>query len=576
MSDQAQSTSTLNTGQSPPTQSPTPNGPVLSRPGESELCSWVEALYDEAAKARQELAHDDQWDDWWEGFWGDQMPGNLPSYKPPVICNELQTLLLAETSDLTDAKLGVFVQKSNDRDKNAEKAIQSYWQRNFVDMQIMTAALDGMIFPSGFLSVVWDMTKMQGQGDLVVRARDPRSVYPDPDCEDDETWRYVITRDVMDVVEIRQLWPDQGWRVKPEGAYSLRLADQSPSHMRSSSYKGPLYAPGSGLIADGFAKARATVLTMFIYDDQLEEELEDITNPETGERSLKSTIRQKYPHGRMVVTANGVVLFDGPSPYHDRFPIVRVPMVPSPHTFWPPFSPLSGVLSIQQASNKMESIVVENGLRLNGGMLVADANSGINPETFQNIPGQAILKTPGTEVRITYPPPMPPDMVQSGERLRGIMRTILGFTTSRIGMGQRGNVSAELSETEISQSMSLSRLRGRLLYHAVQQTTEMIFARMAQFYTTPRHLPFIGAGGEWELVPWNPIPDPKAYSVHVDPASFQVRSRTMLQRLALALGKMNKIPIEDMLTLLDVPNAKEMAAKVLQELQLAAAAKAKK
>jgi hypothetical protein len=174
---------------------------------------------------------------------------------------------------------------------------------------------------------------------------------------------------------------------------------------------------------------------------------------------------------------------------------------------------------------------------------------------------------------VVYPPPMPPDMVNSGERLRGIMRTILGFTSSRIGAGQRGNVSAELSETEISQAMSLSRLRGRLLYQAVQKTAEMIFARMAQFYTTPRHLPYIGQGGEWEAVPWNPIADPKAYSVHVDPASFQVRSRTMLQRLALALLKMNKIPIADAYKILDLPNGTKMATQMLKELQAAAMAK---
>ena len=132
----------------------------------------------------------------------------------------------------------------------------------------------------------------------------------------------------------------------------------------------------------------------------------------------------------------------------------------------------------------------------------------------------------------------------------------------------------ELAETEISQSMGLTRLKGRLLYQSVQKAVEMIFARMAQFYTTPRHLPYI-EGGKWQTVKWQPIATPETYAVHVDDSTFQVKSKTMMQRIHLALAKMNKMPTGRLLKALDIPDAEKIAEELKQELQLMAMARAK-
>ncbi len=558
---------------------PTTTGPtILERTGEFELYSWMLSLYDESEKAKEEQSGSANWDDLTSFFWGDQVPQNLPSFKAPIVVNELQTLLLQEVSDLTDNRLQVYVQKSKasaKRDEETEKAIQAYWLRNFVNMEVMKASLDAMILPSGFLSCTWNPLSMNGQGDVSVKARDPRTVLPDPDAEDDDDWRYCELADVLDLVLIRQLWPDQGWRVKPEAKFSAKLGtDSAAPKSRSGRYRGPLYAPGSSILSMGYSKARAQVITLFIYDDELEEQFEEAVNPTTGEKNLKSTTRQKYPNGRCVIGCNGVILFDGPNPYVGRFPVVRVNLVPTTHSFWPQSSPLSNVMEIYRAANRLETQVVENAIRLNNGILVADANSGVNPENWANIPGQGVLKRPGSQVNIQYPPPMPADMVQHPERLRASAKTVLGFPVSRTGAGQRGNISAELNETEISQGQSLSRLRGKLLYHSCQKLVEMIFARMGQFYTTPRHMPYL-TGNEWATVPWNPIPDPQGYSVHVDPASFQVKSQTMLQRLYLTLAKMGKIPDKELLKMLDVPNAEQLSEDLKQQMMLQAMANIK-
>jgi hypothetical protein len=49
----------------------------------------------------------------------------------------------------------------------------------------------------------------------------------------------------------------------------------------------------------------------------------------------------------------------------------------------------------------------------------------------------------------------------------------------------------------------------------------------------------------------------------------------MLKRLYLALAKMNRVPNEDLLRMLEIPGYKEIAQRQQQEMALAAAAKGK-
>jgi hypothetical protein len=79
-------------------------------------------------------------------------------------------------------------------------------------------------------------------------------------------------------------------------------------------------------------------------------------------------------------------------------------------------------------------------------------------------------------------------------------------------------------------------------------------------------------GNKWEAVPWEPVTNPDAYAAHVDQSSFQVRSKTMMQRLYLTLAKLGKMPTEDLLKVLEIPDADEVAKRLKDELTLMAMA----
>lgn len=549
------------------------------RRGEELLCQWVQGLFMDAVAGRNVQITAAQWREWERGYWGSYWPDALPSYKSPIQINEIKKLLLTELSDLTDNSPTIYVTsdpQKGTRAQEVEKAIQAYWQRSFLDLTILEACLDASIWPCGFLEVFWDQTLAQGQGDIVVRNRPPQTVFPDPYAIDDETWRYVITQDVMDLNEVRQKWPDQGRRVRPDAA---RPADPHPFIAPSDRPSGvglvtPLYPISAPVPTQGM-DTRVTIYSVRVKDATLEVVPGQYKDAD-GITHLQRSFRYKYPMGRLIQCTSDVVLFDDKMPYGDGFDLIRLLLQPSVHRFWPDKSLLGDLLELQRASDKLESLTVENALRLQKGMVIADANSGIDPRTFGDIPGQVILKTPGSEVKMERPPPLPGDLIQQGARLRGEMRQLMGHQPSRSGQQGRGNVSAELTETEISQAMGLTRLRGRFLHKGTHRLASKILARMGEFYTHPRFMPYV-QNEMWSPIQWTPIVDKwQDYAAYIDPNSFSVQSKTLVKRLAMTLARIGRMASdEDLYKVLEFPDGKGIAKRNMQQLELAAQANQK-
>jgi len=555
--------------------------------GERETWQWLSKLADDAAKGKTDQANDDDWDDDRAIYWGEQWDTDLPSFKLPIVVNELKTMILSEVSDLTDNPMKIFVHKDptkGERDQNVETAMQAEWTRTFADLQVAIAARDSLLHPAGFLYCGIKENRQTHQKELDIRAIDPACVFPDPDATSDDNWAYVLVKEVVDLRQIREDFPEVGFRVKPEDAVSTATPNAAPwwqvwKRWGSGSYKGPLNAPGQATRITGYLKARVEKLTLYIYDDATEEIPEEKKdeqgnpvmepNKETGELMPVMTIKTKlkYPNGRLIVAANGVVLYDDKYPFLGPFPIVPVWSEPTTHEFWVRTPAVRAVKALSQAGNKMDSLVLENGIRLNNGIVVADVTTGIKPGSWANIPGQVFAKGVG-EFKIYYPPPMPESMVKMGSFFRELMGKVLGRDRAPRG----GNVSGELVETEISEAQGLTRLRARLLHVAVQKLVTQMFYRMAQYYTMPRMIPFASAA-EWKPAPWEPINKPDDYGVHVDPASFTLRSKTLLQRLTLALSKMGKVSTAYTLKTLEMPDAQAESQKADQELAMKAMAK---
>lgn len=557
-----------------PPQEPT-QGDV--RRGEELLCQWVQGLFLDAVTARNKAITTSEWREFEQGYWGDYWSEALPTWKSPIQINELKRLILSELSDLTDNAPTFYATASpqtKERDKTVEQAIHAYWQRYFVDLTILEACVDACIWPCAFFEVPWNPLKLQGQGEVELRVRAPQTVFPDPYATDDDDWRYVITQDVMDINEVRQRWPDQGYRVRPDSArpYDPQPQLTPPERPAGVGLITPLYPLSAPVPTQGM-DTRVSIYTCRVKDSTLEV-VPDVVKDAEGVEHLVRATRYKYPQGRLIQCTSTVVLYDNRMPYGDGFDLLRLNLQPAMHRFWPQRSMLGELLELQRASDKMDSLSVENALRMQKPGWLADANSGIDVRTFGDIPGQVTLIRPGAKVEALRPPAMPGELIQYGSRLRGLMREQVGQMPSRQGQQGRGNVSAELTETEISQAMGLTRLRARYLYKGVHRLVSKLLARMGQFYVYPRVLPFI-QHEQWAPVEWEPLRDWRQYAVYLDPNSFTIQSKTLTKRLALMLARMGRMASdEDLYKILEFPDGQGIAQRNKRQLELMAQANA--
>lgn len=527
---------------------------------DDRMWEWLDSTANEAARVRRDEGNFSQLDRYLQLYYGEHFTTKMPTYRPPIVVNELRTLILSEASDLSDVNFRTYVMKDlrhGERDNQVERALRALWTRQQVDLKLIEAITWAAIMGTGFLRVSWDPDASNGMGDVVVDALDPRQVLPDPDAPDDRKMLFTIFESLLDTYEIRRLFPHKGKYVKPEDGYSEKQLNYRVGNTASLPPGMPLFGPmsntESGFLGpgeEGYKKARARVLDCYIKDDTLETIVEQLKNPdgsgavdEKGDPIVKQKRRMKYPRGRRIVGANGVILYDGPNTGPD-FGLVRVSLEPTLGRFWGGVGFIKQTGEIQLAADKLASAVVENAIRLNNGIMVFTGSHGLDVETFTGMPGQIVQLGAGGQFDIKYPNAMPPDMVQAPWRMLDMQRRILGFPDPRTGQGGKGNVSPELTETEISQSQGTTRLRAKYLYYAVQNLSEMIVARMLENYTLPRVIPAT-EGEKFEPVVWEPVDITKnngrGYAVYIDPASFQVVSRSMQRRLSLALYRMGAI-----------------------------------
>jgi len=544
---------------------------------ERELWEWLDSLTDHADRVRVEEAKFEQFDRYMDMYYGHHWPETMPSFRPPVVVNELRTLILNEASDLIDATPRIYVMRdptNGQRDEDVERALRAIWVREEVDLKVMNAICWALILGTGFLRVQWDPDAANGLGDVIVNDVDPRFVLPDPDAVDDHKWAYVIVESFTDISEVRRLFPVSGMKVKPEDKWSIRDKRRDvPGTVGSAGfYSGPMSNQASllGKELEGFKKARARVLDCVIRDDRTDIKVTEVKGPdgkevldEGGKPKLEIKEVPLYPNGRRIVGANGVILFDGdnPNPGGD-FGIIRVILEPTLNKFWGEGF-VSQTMELQLAADSLMSGVVENAKRLNNGIVKATTNTGVDWESFAGMPGQIVQINQGSDFDIMYPHPMPPDMIQAPWQALDMQRRLLGFPQARAGESGRGNVSPELTETEITQAQGVTRLRSRMMYFIIKRLAEMIFARMASGYMTPRVIPAV-EGERFKPVRWQPMERPERYSLYIDPTSFQVMSRSMLKRFGLALYKLGAIDRLALLEAVGWPNWEEVAQRMQQ------------
>jgi hypothetical protein len=501
-----------------------------------------------------------------------------PSFRPRVVMPELQMLMLAEATDISESSPKVFLLKGGKRDKQREQAYQEHWRHQQYNLQLFFAELWALFCGTGFLQVGVDPEGRKGKGEVWMCARDAGATFPDPGCLDSRHWVYVGFQDKMYLDEICRLWPDTGARLRRQakGFASARIGvgdDSGPGGL--SLPEGPMrYGSGSVPQQKVLGDGRLLVTQLHINDystEALSESERKRIAEMLGPLTPAPDHKLKYPNGRWIVECEGVVLADGDSWVPLKlFPIIPVQAMPRMKSFWVP-PPVRYTKSQQELAEKMLSGVYENAVRLNNGVWFIDERTGIVAEDFGALPGEVRIINAGSQVPdVKWPNAMPAHFTQLPEMLMAKQRMIQGFTPARAGQSGAGNVSQDLFDATVFQSQVLTRMRSKLMAPSVQSAAELIFYCMSRFYTQQQSFP--GFGSDFKMVPWTPV-DGASYDFYLDPGSIQPMSSSYLRALVTALGDKNKLPTKYVLDVLGIPGSAEIAEEQREELELAAMGK---
>ena len=509
---------------------------------------------------------------------------NWPSYRPSIKIPQLQTLVLNEATDITDASIKVYITKDGKRDEAREKYYQANWRQGCFNNRILESIIWAMLSNLGFLQVGFSPGARRGKGMTWLECRDPETVLPDPFCKTDADWSWVQFYDWMYIDEVQRQYPDRGHLVK--GRAYMGTADPYGSADTSLEYPeaSPLSQQGSGMPRKIFRDNRVRVRHTFLFDNT-RQKVEEYAGKETVSRLLvHPRFEYMFPDGRWITDADNVVLADGnnwvpqlPDDERGTFPLVRVAAMPTISNFWGP-PPIKLSRGLQELSERLYAQTFENVVRLNNGVIIIKANTGLDPNAIGWMPGEVLVINQGSDPpQVIQPGPLPQHMLTLPATLLALQKELQGFSEARQGQSGGGNVSPDLFDATLWQSHYQTRLRGRLLAESLQRLAQIVFYVDARYKNIADRVPAMERG-ELSQTNWEPIKPESMddYDAHLDPGSLKVMSAGAMRSVVAALAKSGMIPTKTVLETFDLPQASELAEENLREKEIAAMGKLRK
>lgn len=556
----------------------TPEGRVLQQ---------VRTLQRLAANYREDFYGPNHFDDIEKFYTLDSPIGRVPTFRPAVQVPHLQLMGITEASDLADMNPRIIIIREGARQRSREAGLMAQWRGNYVNNQILQAAVWSFLNGNGYLQVGFDRYARRGKGAVWVKSRRPNSVFIDPAADSEDDWHFILLRDRFYPEQIAELFPQTGQDLRvaePSGAGEVLPGDFNLSLPRNS----PISIPG-GLPDERVAPSdgRIDVDSLYIFDPSIEDVVKEAAGSEAAKAVAQGSMARfklKYPNGRLLVIGNNRILFDGDNPNPRRaFPLVRLLGMPALTGFYAP-PPIRYTKSLQTLAERMLTQTFENACRLNNGVWFLPENCGISPEDFGGIPGEVrVVSGQGGTPKMEMVKPFPQHMVQYPQTLLALQEKLQGFTSARQGNPGGGNIGTELYDAAVLQAQSMTRMRAKFMAESVQRIATQMFYLMGAYYRDDNFPDFSSGSGEgsqdgFKMAEWSHIglSGLEDFEVTLDPASITPLSQLALQKMVPVLRKEGMLDTKTALEMLNVPAATEVAEGLKEEQQLAALAKVKK
>jgi hypothetical protein len=366
--------------------------------------------------------------------------------------------------------------------EKTKQVLDWVWERTAMDKKLPMAIKDHIIAGTGYLKVYYDHEQDYPNGEIAVDVVHPFNLLPDPDAINLDTAKYVIQDTPVPLWLIRERYPERGIYVKPDESVSLSLEDAG--HIPADVNK---EVEGVGSVSDA-NHYRARLLEVWVRDNAtLDEDELDAEGNVTRKKG-----QMKYPNGRRIVVAGDILLEDGENPFIDgRFPYVPIVNYEITDSFWP-LGDVEHLIEISNDINKIVSRLNEYIRTTAHTHVILKGNTGIDPDSLDNIEGTIIFCNEEGSVSIQPPPPFPASVFEFLTSCMSSLEIISGIREVLQGRDPASGKSGVAFERLQEFALSRVRKKARSIDNSLIKLGELFISRIKQFYSEERQVRITG------------------------------------------------------------------------------------
>ncbi len=521
---------------------------------EQKTIKLVDRLLAKSKKWRS--AYDKDWISNYKWFRGQQWDQQRPSYRHAEVINMIFQAIQSVVPIMTDTRPRFEYMPQDPSDMAfadiVSKCADADWTRNNWLMILTERIYDAHFYGVGYGAFEYDPKGKKGETDIVYRSPDPFAIYPDPNAKAgiNSKTKFIVEAEPIDIEEIECEYPELGKFVKPDVMdvmqgekndlaphYQLRIPVDETQSLRSSA--------GS---VEGLLERKALKKICYYLDDETVDVpvTDQLGQPVVGPDGEPQTQKQKkYPNGRKMVVAGGVLLEDGPNPYEDgKFPYSRLVNYHLPREFFG-MSEIEQLKSPQRIFNKLVSFTLDVLTLMGNPIWIVDTDAGIDTDNLINKPGLVVEKTKGSEVRREEGVQLQPYVLQLIDRMRDWFDAQAG--SSEVSQGiQPGGVTAASAIANLQEAAQTRiRLKSRNLDANLQEDGQMYLSRVLQFRDVPTIMRITNnqAAAEYFKFHVQPMTSPEGEPL-INDRGDPVREAIVQQLTAQGLNQIQRMPIK--------------------------------
>lgn len=475
------------------------SGPANYQPTEqeAEAMRLANRLYHKAKRARER--YDYKWMGYYKMFRGRQWRELRPSYRHSEVVNLVFQAIQSMVPVLTDSrpKPEFLPQEPGDLELSQilNHIAENDWERNNWFMMLTETIYDAHFYGTGFGSVMYDPKGEDGLGCIEYKSCDPFYSFPDPSATDlNSSCEYFVYAEPIDVTKLKEEYPDKADFIKPdliEPSIGDRTELGDIRYQTTFDQRSTLEGRGNYDLTN---KNQVLKITAYVKSNEFIEE-EELSKDENGNETKSYVQKLKYPNGRKICVANGVLLDDGPIPYDDgRIPYARLVNYILPREFWG-ISEVEQLESPQKIFNKLVSFTLDVLTLMGNPVWIVDSTANIDPDTITNRPGLILEPEPNTRVQRVEGTQLQPYILQLIDRMKSWFDDVSG--SSDVSRGQRPEgITAGIAITSLQEAAQTRlRLKSRNIDAFLQDIGQLYLSRVFQFYTVPRVVRLTGSDG---------------------------------------------------------------------------------